>query len=96
VDGAPEVDVLLLPKAVADTLIAQYATQRGPAVPTQSAYGAVLRAGSVLKQVMPLPPGSYTLLVDHSSAVGQAAPPNVALDDRAARVDYLVQVGDRP
>jgi hypothetical protein len=95
-DGAAEVDVLLLPKAAADGLLLNYTTQRGPAVPTQSAYGAVLTAGTTLKQAMPVPPGSYSLLIDHSTAVGRAAPPPTLLDDRAARVDYLVQVGDRP
>jgi hypothetical protein len=95
-DGAAAVDVLLLPKAVADGLLLNYTTQRGPAVPTQSAFGAVLAAGTTLKQAMPVPPGSYSLLIDHSTAVGRAAPPPTLLDDRAARVDYLVQVGDRP
>jgi hypothetical protein len=35
-------------------------------------------------------------LVDHTSAVGVANPPVTLMDDRAARIDYLVQVGDRP
>jgi hypothetical protein len=96
VDGASEVDVLLLPKAVADTLLTQYTTQPGAAVPAQSAFGAVLRAGTVLKQYMPVPPGTYALLVDNSNRAGQAAPPTTAFDDRAARIDYLVQVGERP
>lgn len=95
-DGASEVDVLLLPKPVADTLLTQYTTQAGAAAPAQSAFGAVLRAGTVLKQYMPVPAGTYALLVDNSNRAGQAAPPLTALDDRAARVDYLVQVGERP
>ncbi len=95
-DGAPEVDIMLLPKAMGDGLIATYTTAPGPAAPQSTAFGAVLRAGTQLRQYMPVPPGTYYLLVDHSAAVGQTAPPNVALDDRAARIDYLIQVGDRP
>lgn len=95
-EGAPAVDVLLLPKPVGDTLLRQYTTTRGPAVPGISAFGAVVQSGVPLRQYMPVPRGTYYLLLDHSSAVGQAAPPTTALDDRAARVDYLVQVGDRP
>jgi hypothetical protein len=95
-DGAPEVDILLLSKPLSDSLLAKYTTEAGPAVPTASAFGAVLRPGSTLRQYMPVPPGSYTLMVDHSAAVGQTSPPTTALDDRAARIDYLVQVGDRP
>ncbi|HEX2732765.1 MAG TPA: hypothetical protein VHM70_14245 [Polyangiaceae bacterium] len=95
-DGANEVDVLLIPKPSADALIQQYTSTAGPAQPQQSAFGAVLRSGAVLKQYMPVPAGTYALLVDNSNRVGQANPPGVALDDRAARIDYLVQVGDRP
>lgn len=95
-DGAPAVDVMLLPKPVGDVMLSTYTTQAGPAAPQTSAFGAVLSAGVPLRQYMPVPPGSYYLLVDHSSAVGLTAPPNVAFDDRAARIDYLVQIGDRP
>ncbi len=95
-DGAPAVDVLLLPKPNGDSLLSTYTSQPGPAQPSVSAFGAVLQAGSMMRQYMPVPKGSYYLLVDHSTAVGQTSPPNVAFDDRAARIDYLVQVGDRP
>jgi hypothetical protein len=95
-DGASEVDILLLPKPVADSLLLQYTSTAGAAAPTQSAFGTVLRSGNVLKQYMPVPAGTYALLVDNSNRVGQAAPPVTLLDDRAARVDYLVQVGERP
>jgi hypothetical protein len=95
-DGAPAVDILLLPKPNGDALLSSFTTRPGPASPSVSAFGAVLQAGNMLRQYMPVPKGSYYLLVDNSSAVGQTAPPNVALDDRAARVDYLIQVGDRP
>ncbi len=95
-DGAPEVDVLLIPKPVGDGLITQLTTQAGPTVPNVSAFGSILRAGSTFRQYMPVPKGSYYLLVDHTSLVGLANPPATPLDDRAARIDYLVQVGDRP
>lgn len=95
-DGAPSVDVMLLPKQVGDAMLTTYTTQPGATAPQSSAFGAVLSAGVPLRQYMPVPPGTYYLLVDHSAAAGQTAPPSIAFDDRAARVDYLVQLGDRP
>ena len=53
-------------------------------------------AGSAWKRVVPVPKGAYYLMVDNSGAIGQAAPPAIQGDDRAARVDYVVEVGDKP
>ncbi len=96
VDGAPAVDLLVVPRAIGDGLFVKYTSTAGPAVPTAAPFAALLQAGTPLRQYIPVPRGSYTLILDHSAAVGSANPPMVALDDRAARVDYLIQVGDRP
>lgn len=96
VDGAPAVDLLLVPKAQGDALLNTYTSVSGPAVPPNAPFAAVVQAGQTLQQYVPLPRGTYTLLLDHSHALGQVAPPQVGLDDRAARLDYLVQVGSRP
>jgi hypothetical protein len=93
VDGAAAVDLLLLPQAQAATLLSNYTTVRGPTTPSSAPYAAVVQAGQTLQQYIPLPKGTYSLLVDHSTAVGSVAPPVIALDDRAARLDYLIQVG---
>ena len=53
-------------------------------------------AGAVTKRVIPVPKGTYYLLFDHSPVIGQAAPPAIQGDDRAARIDYVVSVGDKP
>jgi hypothetical protein len=55
-----------------------------------------IAAGSPWKRTVPVPKGTYYLVVDNSPAIGRSAPPVVAGDDRAARVDYVVTVGDRP
>jgi hypothetical protein len=95
-DGAPAVDVILLPQLRAQTLLQQYTTQPGPARTQSVPFSAVLGPAQRWQRTIPVPSGIYFLLLDHSDAVGQAAPPQAALDDRAARVDYLIQVGDRP
>lgn len=96
VDGAPAVDLLLVPKAVGDSLLGTYTSVSGPAMPQTAPFAAVVQAGQTLQQYVPLPRGTYTLLLDHSAQVGQVAPPQVGLDDRAARLDYLIQLGARP
>jgi hypothetical protein len=96
VDGAPAVDLLLVPKSQGDALLNTYTSVSGPAVPPNAPFAAVVQAGQTLQQYVPLPRGTYTLLLDHSHALGQVSPPQVGLDDRAARLDYLVQVGSRP
>jgi hypothetical protein len=94
VDGSPAVDLLLLPQQQADVLLSSYTTVKGPTAPPSAPFAAVVQAGQTLRQYIPLPKGTYTLLLDHSSAVGSVAPPPIALDDRAARLDYLIQVGE--
>ncbi len=94
-DGASAVDVLVLPEAQGRQMITQYTTVAGPAVPPTAPYGVVLPAATGLRQGLPLPAGRYLLLLDHSNAVGQVAPPP-GFAPSAARVDYLVQAGARP
>lgn len=95
-DGAPAADLFLLTKPAGDGLLQQYVRHAGPASFHSAPYAATLRAGQTLTQFIPVPKGTYYFLIDHSHAVGQAQPPSTAFDDRAARVDYLIQVGDRP
>jgi hypothetical protein len=50
----------------------------------------------VFQRAVRVPRGTYYLLLDHSAQVGRTAPPTQMFDDRAATVDYLVQLGDAP
>jgi hypothetical protein len=95
-DGAPAVDVFVVPKHVGDQMIEQYVTRPGPAsliAPPQ--LDEALAAGSVWKRFVPLTKGFYYVVVDHSSVAGRTSPP-ANQGDRAAKVDYLVQLGERP
>jgi hypothetical protein len=95
-DGAPAVDLVLVPENQVRSLLLSYVRTAGPVSMASAPFGAVLQAGAPLKQYVPVPPGNYALVFDHSSGLGSVTPPAVALDERAARIDYLVQVGDRP
>jgi hypothetical protein len=95
-DGAPNLDVLLLAKGTGDSALESYIRLPGAAVPQAIPFAELLQQGQRYQRTIPVPKGAYYLLLDHSDRVGGAQPPVTALDDRAARVDYLVQVGDRP
>lgn len=95
VDGAPAVDVLVMRQAEGEAsrnLYFEY-PQAGPL------YGApitgdVLQQGVELKRGIPVPPGMYYVVIDNTPSAGQVSPPVNALDDRAAVVNYLIQIGD--
>jgi hypothetical protein len=97
VDGAPAVDAFLVPKIIGDTMIDNYVRQAG-ATPlgAQPILDEAIASGQLWKRYVPAQKGIYYLVVDHSAQVGRTAPPAQLGDDRAAKVDYVVQLGDRP
>lgn len=89
-EGSAAIDVLLLPRDQGDAMRTAFSTAPGPARPAGMPLwqGRVVR-GQGLTEKIPLPRGAYTLVFDHSP-FGTVAPDGVA-----ARVGYLVQLGDR-
>ena len=105
VEGAPAVDVLVVPKAVGDTWIEAYETQQvppplvGTAVvedAVQAPTGIPGRPPMLWRRPLLLPPGSYWIVFDNSGSAGRTNPAPGQLDDRAALVSYAVQLGDPP
>ena len=96
-DGSPAVDVFLVQKGVGDMMIDRFVRTSGPApLPAPPLLDDPLLQGQLYKRFVRVPKGLYYLVIDHSSEVGRTAPPVRAGDDRAAKVDYLIQVGDAP
>ena len=95
VDGAPAVDVIYLRKEDGDLFLRQYieSPTAGPLV-APPIVNDVLQAGVEMKRAVPVPPGMYYVIFDNTATAGQVAPPGNVLDDRAAVVNYLIQVGD--
>ena len=52
--------------------------------------------GGLWQRFVNVEPGRYYLVIDNSAKLGKTAPDTSAKDDAAAKVDYLVLVGDRP
>jgi hypothetical protein len=96
VDGAPSVSARVVTQAAGDGLIDAYVRTPGPA---RLAAGALLDevvpAGQLFRRFVNVPAGRYYLLLDHSERIGQGVAVGTA-PDQAAKVDYLLLVGDAP
>jgi hypothetical protein len=95
VDGAPAIDLLVLRKADAEASLQTYFEypQAGPLSGTPLS-SEVLSSGNQLKRQIVVPPGTYYVVLDNTTTAGQVAPTLNPLDDRAAVVNYLIQIGD--
>lgn len=94
-DGTPAVDVLLLRREEAEGALKAYFenTEVGP-VQVTPLISEVVQAGVTYQRAVPVPPGVYYVVFDHSASLGRVLPPGNAFDDRAALVSYVVQIGD--
>lgn len=91
-DGVAAIDVLVLSEAQALQLLRSYVNQAGPArLLSAPVVDAELRAGQPLRLEFKVPPGNHFLMLDHTALVGRSTPP---AGDQAAKIDYLVQLGD--
>lgn len=101
-DGTPAVDVMLFHKTPGDGWLQTYINQAqvGPP-PAMPLLSDVLPQGKEWRRTVPLKPGLYYLVIDHTSAAGPVSPPPtqpglLGTSDVAAVVRYVAQVGDAP
>ena len=96
-DGAPAVDAIVVRQGNASLMVKSYLETAGPTrLTAPPLLGEAVAAGQLWKRYLPVPKGLYYLVIDHSTAAGATAPPSETGDDRAAKLDYLVQVGEVP
>jgi len=98
VDGAPNADLLVVDKLTGDKLLDSYLhTAGGASLPNPGLLDDTAnQKGGLWQRFVNVEPGRYYLVVDNSAKLGKTAPDTSAKDDAAAKVDYLVLVGDRP
>jgi hypothetical protein len=102
--GVPAIDLLVMKKDDADVSLGLYYNY-GAAGPLNAnvLQGNVVPAEQLFKQTLPVPKGTYYIVLDNTSTAGSVAPPNAnpplyagRLGNAAATVDYVVQIGDAP
>jgi hypothetical protein len=97
VDGTTTADIFVVSETEGEQLLDRYVTQPGPVTLTNPPrLDDTIVYGSPWQRTVVLPEGSYQLIFDNTSTVGRSAPPQIRGDDRAAKVDFLVQLGDAP
>ena len=94
VDGAPAVNVAVISGAAGKQLIDRYVHTAGVAPLLEPPrFSRDVSFGSLWQQVIPVSEGTYYVLLQQPAAPSSQAP-LASGDDRAAKVDYLVQVVD--
>ena len=96
-DGIQAIDLMVIDKNPAEASLHYYYdyAAAGPlAGPPR--VSDVLQAGIPFQHTIPVPAGSYYVLLDNTPSAGTVAPPMNMLDDRAASVSYVIQIGDAP
>lgn len=97
VEGAPGVDVILVPRVLGEQWLQPYMTQAAPTPPPwPPLLDEPVYSGVLWRRTIALPKGQYYLVIDNTAAAGRTQPTTYALDDRAATVSYAVEVGDAP
>jgi hypothetical protein len=96
-EGLQAIDLLVLNKPIGDASVGYYFgyEQAGP-LAGPPLVSDVVQAGAPFQHTIPLPPGMYYVLLDNTPTAGQVAPPMNPFDDRAALVNYVIQIGDAP
>jgi hypothetical protein len=96
-DGLQAIDVLFMRKDDGEASLGYYINY-GTAGPLAGVpfMGDVMQAAVPYTRTLPVPKGTYYMILDNTPTAGQVAPPMNPLDDRAAVVSYVVQIGDAP
>ena len=97
VDGAEGVDVMVVPRDAGDQWLSLYIHQpmtTPPAYPPLLADVAL--SSQPYRKMLPVAKGRYYLVIDNTPTAGRIAPPPNLFDDRAALVNYAVELGDAP
>lgn len=96
VDGAPSVDVLVVPEQVGTPLVESFIREPGArTIQPPVLFSETVPSGQVARRYVAAPEGRYFLIFDHSDRAGLGSPPDPR-STGAAKIDYLTLTGDAP
>jgi len=96
-DGVQAIDLFVMEKGPAEASLRYYFDYpaAGPlAAPPR--VSDVVQAQVPFQHTIPVPPGVYYVVLDNTPSAGTVMPPMNPMDDRAAVVNYVIQIGDAP
>jgi hypothetical protein len=96
-DGIDAADVLVLKKEDGEASVKSYidAGTSGPLTGTPI-FSDVVQNGVQWMKPIVLPKGVYYLVWDNTATAGRVSAPAALLDDKAATITYVIQIGDAP
>ena len=97
VDGAEAVDVMAVPRDTGEQWLSLYIHQPATTPPLYPPLlDDVAASAQPYRKTLPVGKGRYYLVIDNTASAGRVAPPANLFDDRAALVNYAVELGDAP
>jgi hypothetical protein len=96
-DGVQAIDLFVMDKAPAEASLHYYFDY-----PVAGPLAGAPRVSDIVRVQLPfqhtiaVPPGVYYVVLDNTPSAGTVSPPMNPLDDRAALVSYVIQIGDAP
>jgi hypothetical protein len=101
VDGVQAVDVFVMGGDEGASALSGYlAAQAAPPILSGSLrpppFTGVAQIGAQYAVTVPVSQGYWYVVIDNTSTAGVVNPPVTPFDDRAAVVNYVIQIGDAP
>lgn len=97
IDGAPGIDVQIVPRALGEQWLQQYTSQAATTPPpAPPMLDEAVSAGRPWQRLLRVPEGQYYVVFDNTASAGRTAPAGSGYDDRAAMVSYAIEVGSAP
>jgi hypothetical protein len=95
IDGAPAIDVIVIPRSTGEGWLQQYTTFAATTPPPAlTMLDEPVYSGAIWRRTLSLPGGLYYVVLDNTPTAGRTAPPGFAHDDRAALVNYALSLDD--
>ncbi len=97
VEGAPAIDVIVVPRGSGDQWLQSYVREAAPGAPPGApVLDEPVLGGALWRRMVRVTPGQYFVVLDQTATAGRTNPPGQAFDDRAAHVSYAVELGEAP